>query len=105
MIMDKKQLSGAELADYYNRTGDLSEFEGTSTELVKIGRRDVTISVRFSADEIDALRRHAETAGVKVTAFIRSAALEAERPLDREAIASLAAGVEAQVHQLRDAVG
>jgi hypothetical protein len=40
-----------------------------------------------------------------VTAFIRSAALQAERPLDREAIASLAAGVEAQVHQLREAVG
>ena len=24
--MDKKQMSEAELADYYNRTGDLSEF-------------------------------------------------------------------------------
>ena len=105
VIMEKKQMSEAELADYYNRTGDLSEFEGAGTEPVEIGRRDVTISVRFSADEIDALRRCADAAGLKVTAFIRSAALEADRPLDREAIATLAAGVEAQVHQLREAVG
>ena len=63
--MDKKQMSEAELADYYNRTGDLSEFEGAGTEPVEIGRRDVTISVRFSADEIDALRRRADTAGLK----------------------------------------
>jgi uncharacterized protein (DUF1778 family) len=93
----------AELAEYYNDTRDLSEFEGS--EPVEITRRDVTISVRFSADEIDALRRRSEAAGQKVTAFIRAAALEADRPLDRDAIATLAAGVEAQVHQLREAVG
>jgi predicted DNA binding CopG/RHH family protein len=85
----------AELAEHYNETGDLSDFEGSEPFVV---RRSVTISVRFSADEIEALRRQAEAAGIKVTAFIRSAALEAERPLDRAAIASLAAGVEAQVH-------
>lgn len=92
----------AEFAEHFNATGDISGFEGAEHFEV---RRNVTISVRFSGDEIDALRRRADTAGLKVTAFIRSAALEAERPLDREAIASLAAGVEAQVHQLREAVG
>ena len=101
MTMTAKK-TDAELAEHYNATGDISEFEAAEPFEV---RRSVTISVRFSAEEIDALRRRADIAGLKVTAFIRSAALEAERPLDREAIASLAAGVEAQVHQLREAVG
>ena len=95
----------AELADYYNRTTDLSEFAQIATEAVEIGRRDVTISVRFSAQEIGTLRRLADAAGLKVTTFIRTAALHAERPIDREAIARLAAGVEDQAHRLRQAVG
>lgn len=102
--MATKKMTEAEMAEYYNATGDLSEFEGTPTEKVEIGRREVTISVRFSAEEIEALRRRADAANMKVTRFIRAAALEAEHPIDREAVAALAAGVEAQVHQLRVAV-
>jgi len=102
--MAKKKMKEIELAEYYNITGDLSEFEGTPTEKVEVGRREVTISVRFSAEEIEALRRRADAANMKVTRFIRAAALEAEHPIDREAVAALAAGVEAQVHQLRAAV-
>ncbi|WP_188548958.1 plasmid mobilization protein [Sediminivirga luteola] len=64
-------------------------------------RRQVTISVRFSEEEIAALRNRAEELGIKVTAFIRAAALDAERPLDRAALARLAAGVEEQAHRLR----
>jgi hypothetical protein len=44
----------------------------------------VTISVRFSQEEIGALRREADTAGVKVTAYIRAAALQASAPVDRK---------------------
>jgi len=46
--------------------------------------RNVTISVRFSQEEIGALRREADTAGVKVTAYIRAAALQASAPVDRK---------------------
>lgn len=93
----------AELADMYNETGDIAGF-GDSPETVEV-RRAVTISVRFSDDEIQALRARATEAGVKVTAFIRSAALEASHPIDRAALAQLAAVVEQQAHELRAAVG
>lgn len=43
-------------------------------------RRNVTISVRFSADEIAAIRQHADAAGMKVTAYIRQAALSSGKP-------------------------
>ena len=36
--MARRDLSEAELAEYYNSTGDGSEFEGTPTEPVEIGR-------------------------------------------------------------------
>lgn len=98
MTRDKTE---AQLADAYNRSHDVSEFG--DPEPIEV-RRNVTISVRFSAEEIEALRGRATDAGLKVTAFIRAAALEADKPLDREAIATLAAGVEAQLHQLRKAV-
>lgn len=39
------------------------------------GNRSCSISVRFSAEELDELRQRAESAGLKVTAYIRSAAL------------------------------
>jgi uncharacterized protein (DUF1778 family) len=93
----------AELAEHYNETSDVSDFEGTA-EPVEV-RRDVTISVRFSEDEIAALRERADIAGTRVTAFIRAAALEAEHPVDRAAVARLATAVEQQAHQLRKAVG
>lgn len=64
----------AELADMYNETRDVVGFVD-SPEPVEV-RRGVTISVRFSDDEMQALRARATEAGVKVTAFIRSAALE-----------------------------
>lgn len=65
----------AELADYYNRTQDTSDFDDGEEVSITV-RRDVTISVRFSVEEIAELRARAEEAGVKVTPFIRAAALE-----------------------------
>ena len=45
-----------------------------------------TISVRFSDQEIDLLRAKAEQAGMKVTTYIRSAALEHGTPADKPAL-------------------
>jgi uncharacterized protein (DUF1778 family) len=92
----------ADLAAFYNETGDVSAFG--EAEPVEV-RRAVTISVRFSEEEISDLRRRADTAGVKVTAFIRQAALEAARPVDRAVVERLAAEVEHQAHELRVAIG
>lgn len=91
----------ADLARHYDETHDTSGFG--DREPVEV-RRNVTISVRFTSDELEALRRRADAAGVKVTAFIRAAALEADRPVDRAAVAKMAAAVEEQAHQLRDAI-
>ena len=46
-------------------------------------RRNVTISVRFSEDEITMLRAKADVAAQPVTAYIRSAALQQVAPVDR----------------------
>jgi hypothetical protein len=75
----------AEIAErYYERRledGDWDEPE----RLDKPGRLDVTLSVRFSREELEAVRTAAEQAGIKPTAFIRQAAVEAvsRRPVDR----------------------
>ena len=93
----------AELADYYNETQDLSGFDEGSFVPVTV-RRSVTISVRFSDEEIAELRAHAEQAGVKVTSFIRAAALEATSPVDRVALGELARDLEQRAHQVAEFV-
>lgn len=92
-------ISEAELADYYNHTMDVSGFDGGSEVPIKVGRK-VTISVRFSEEEIEALRGRAEAAGVKVTSYIRAAALEAANPVDRATLARLAQDLERRAHDV-----
>lgn len=70
-------------AAHYDQTHDVSEFEESQSYPSEV-RRNVTISVRFSSEEIAALRREAQAAGVKVTAYIRAAALQASAPVDRQ---------------------
>ena len=77
-----EQRSETELAEYYDRTRDTSGFDEASSQPVEV-RRNVTISVRFSEDEMAELRRAAEAAGLKVTSYIRAAALQARSPVDR----------------------
>jgi len=96
-------MSEPELADYYNETRDLSEFDLENPEPITV-RRAVTISVRFSEDEITELRARAERAGVKVTSFIRAAALEAASPVDRVALGELARDLEQRAHQVAEFV-
>ncbi|WP_445256329.1 plasmid mobilization protein [Nocardioides aurantiacus] len=100
--MTKK--SEAEFADYYDKTEDVSEFDPEHPESLTV-RRNVTISVRFSDGEISELRARAERAGVKVTSFIRAAALEATSPVDREALGGLVRDLERRAHDIAAMIG
>lgn len=64
-------------------------------------RRNVTISVRFSADEIAAIRRKADAAGMKVTAYIRQAALSGGEAIDRDKVARAVAAVSNDLDHVR----
>ena len=56
-MTDTEHMSDAELAAYYDRTHDLSDFDLEQPEVITPARRrlDVTISVRFSPEEMDLL--------------------------------------------------
>ena len=100
--------SEAELADYYDRTHDLSGFDLHPEEIIPPhGRLDVTISVRFSPDEIDFLRAEAERAGMKVTAFIRALALQHARGAvgDRAALRQQLTTVANELRALERSLG
>lgn len=64
-------------------------------------RRNVTISVRFSADEIAAIRRQADAAGMKVTSYIRQAALSSGEAIDRDKVARAVAAVSKDLDHVR----
>jgi len=98
-----KEMSEAELAGHYNRTQDSSDFDGGEEVPITV-KRNVTISVRFSDEEIADLRARAEQAGVKVTSFIRAAALEAASPVDRVTLSELARDLEQRAHQVAEFV-
>ncbi len=95
--------SEAELAEYYNETHDLADFDDGEEVPISV-KRSVTISVRFSDDEIAELRARAEQTGVKVTSFIRAAALEASSPVDRAALGELARDLEERAHHVAELV-
>lgn len=69
---------------YYERRHEDDDWDAPDA-LEKPARLDVTLSVRFTRDELDAVRGAAERAGLKPTAFIRHAAVEAlvQTPVDR----------------------
>ncbi|HEX2177662.1 MAG TPA: CopG family antitoxin [Nocardioidaceae bacterium] len=89
-----KGMTEAELADYYDQTHDVSEFDEDGAYPTEV-RRNVTISVRFSEEEIARLRAQADALGMKVTQLIRSAALE-----DRESVLRALKQLEKQTQQL-----
>ncbi len=96
-------MTEAELAEYYNRTQASSEFDEGEEVPITV-RRNVTISVRFSDEEIAELRARAQQSGIKVTSFIRAAALEAASPVDRVALGELARDLEQRAHQVAEFV-
>jgi predicted DNA binding CopG/RHH family protein len=99
-----KGMTEAELAEYYDRTRDVSEFDESAEFPVEV-RRNVTISVRFSQEEIGALRREAGAAGVKVTAYIRAAALQASSPVDRQRLQDALRAVSEDVARVERLLG
>lgn len=68
------KLTEAQLAEQYDAHGAGENWE-TPEPLTQPTRREVTLSVRFSADEIAAIRHAAKQTHEKPTAFIRAAAL------------------------------
>lgn len=98
--MSKSQTE-AELAAHYNETEDLTEFDQENPEPVTV-KRNVTISVRFSEEEIAELRSRAAKADVKVTSFIRAAALDAANPIDRTELNKLARQLESHAHHVAE---
>lgn len=79
------QMNEAEMAErYYERRHEDGDWDEPDA-LDKPARLEVTLSVRFTRDELDAVRAAAERAGLKPTAFIRHAAVEAlaQAPVDR----------------------
>jgi predicted DNA binding CopG/RHH family protein len=92
--MTTDKMTDAELADYYNSTHDLSEFDGgkviTAARDAHPETRSVTISVRFSPSELVELEQLASAAGMRLTTFIRAAALDSEEPpVDRAEVLDL----------------
>lgn len=97
-------LTEAEEAEWWYEHRDQTDeiFDGPE-EPIEV-RRNVTISVRFSDAEIAELRAHADELGVKVTALIRAAALEATQPVDLVAIGQAVTELERRTHQLAELV-
>jgi uncharacterized protein (DUF1778 family) len=80
-----EQQSEAEIAErYYERQDEDGDWDEPEP-LDKPARLEVTLSVRLTREELEAVRTAAEQAGIKPTAFIRQAAVEAlsRRPVDR----------------------
>jgi hypothetical protein len=100
-------MTEAEAADYYNATHDLSGFVGgevVQLESPSPGTRNVTLSIRLSPEELETLGQRAEAAGMKVTTYIRGAALQAEAPPVDDDLIDTAAEVVDLVAALRASV-
>lgn len=97
-------MSEAELAERYDRTHDVSEFDEGAAYPAEV-RRNITISVRFSDAEIEALRHKADAAGVKVTAYIRAAALQGSSPVDQKRLRAALKAVADDVARAERIIG
>jgi len=97
-------MTEAELAEYYqDHRGDTEEWEPAEA-ISRPARLDVTISVRFTPEEIAAVRERARDAGMRPTAFIRQAALDVDVPLDRGLLAKTFHRLRSDVEQLASVI-
>lgn len=97
----------ADAADYYNQTHDLSGFDGgevVELESPPAGTRRVTLSIRLSPQELQTLGQRAEAAGMKLTTYLRAAALQAEAPPVDDDLIDTAAEVVDLIAALRASV-
>lgn len=74
------------VGNYQDHRNDMDHW-GDPEPIRNPDRLDVTISVRFTADEIAGVRHRAQAAGVKLTVFIHQAALQSDHQLDRRLLA------------------
>ena len=85
-------MSEAELAAFYDEHG-VAGFDGGEAIALHPGPKDSVVSVRFAAGELEAVERRAAAAGMKLTAYIRAAALSGAEVVDldrlRRAMAKL----------------
>ncbi len=95
----------AEIAEYYDQHRDLTNWR-EPRPIARAERLDVTISVRFTPAEIEAVRARAEAAGLKPTTYIRSRALADEQsPIDRQRLSRTVAALTRDLEDLRRAAG
>lgn len=99
-MMDTTKMTEPELTDYYDRTGDRSEFEGGEVVKIEPGPKDSIVSVRFAAGELEAVERQAEEAGMKLTAFIRASALSGAQVVDLDRLRKVAAKLVADTQEI-----
>jgi len=100
-------MAEADAANYYNETHDLSGFNGgevAELESPPTGSRSVTLSIRLSPEELQTLGQRAAAAGMKVTTYIRGAALKAEAPPLEDDLIDTAAEVVDLIATLRSSV-
>ena len=102
-------MTDEQLADYYLTTGNLSEFAADAVAVTRRRERlDVSITVRFTPDEIDALRVRADEQGMRVTALIRRLAVEHTgdtQIVDLSVARRLAQAVAREVDALNEQLG
>lgn len=99
-----KNLTEDQLADYYHDHRDDMDQWCDPEPIRKPDRLDVTISVRFTVDEIAAVRQRAMDAGVKPTVFIRQAALHGSDQLDRRLLARTFDDLRTDVERLASVI-
>lgn len=97
--------SDLELANYYDNAPENEWDDWDEPESVeKPERLDVTLSVRFTPAEINAIRARAAAAGLKPTTYIRQCTLAAEQtPIDRARIARTVDALSRDLDELRRA--
>lgn len=103
-MMDTTNMTESELTHYYERTGDLSEFEGGEVVKIEPGPKDSIVSVRFAAGELKAVERQAAEAGMKLTAFIRASALSGAQVVDLDRLRKVAAKLVADTQEMGEVV-
>ena len=98
--MRDTNMTEAELADYYDQTSDLSEFDDGEVVKIEPGPKDSIVSVRFAAGELQTVERRAAEAGMKLTAFIRAAALSSAQVVDLDRLRKVAAKLVADSQEI-----
>ncbi len=101
-------MTDEQAAEYYYRHRDEIEHEpGEPVDIEPARSLSLVVSVRLREDEAEKVAAASEAAGMKVSTFIRQAAVAAatrDEPLDREALARRLASVRRAVDDVEQLV-